>query len=84
MYREAYLRFRSRGSWTQVIRTYQRGTPITSENIEKTIVALETKYSAWQARTGPPESAFQLPDAFSRRGQVKKLAGILDNLIKHA
>ena len=75
------LAFVPEGVAAKVIREHNRGTPITSEDVEATIRILEAEFSSWQVRTGPPVSGFQVPEVFDRRIQNKKLAGILQSVV---
>jgi len=75
------LAFVPEGVAAKVIREHKRGTPVTGEDIESTVQALDVEFSAWQERSGPPPSSFQLPEAFDRRIQNKKLAEILHSIV---
>ncbi len=75
------LAFVPEGVAAKVIREHRRGTPVTGEDVELTAAILDTEFSAWKERSGPPPSSFQVPEAFDRRIQNRKLAQILDSIV---
>ncbi len=63
------------------INRYERGTPVTSEDIPATLAVLNSQFDRWKEASGAPESKLDLPEEFDRRLQNKKLAGILDLVV---
>lgn len=74
------LGFVPEGMAAEKIRQYQRGLPVTAEDIDSAVAFLDEQFDHWQKRPGPMDSTFDLPDEFDRKKQIGKLAGALDQI----
>jgi len=63
------------------IRKYNRGEPVTGEDISSVIQTLNRQFDLWRESSKPEPSGLDLPEEFDRRLQNKKLAGILDRVV---
>lgn len=76
----AILAFVPDGMAAEKIRQYQRGLPLTGEDIEQAVNYLDEQFLKWENRPGPPESFFDLPEEFDRKKQIGKLAEALNQI----
>ena len=75
------LGFLPEGMAADAIEKYNRGTAVTSENIEKAITFLELQYQNWKEQSEERISKFDLPAEYDRKEQNKKLAEILNKVL---
>ena len=68
------LAFVPDGLAAEKIRQYERGLPVTGEDITSAVNYLNQQFDSWKNREGAPESSFALPAEFDRKKQIEKMA----------
>jgi len=65
-----------------ILRKYSNSIVVSSPEIDRVVAFLQKQFDEWNNRKRPTHCVTNIPPEFSRKNQAKKLASLLDGIIK--